>query len=333
MKTLPKAFRLLLFALAAFLPGWGGVAAAPLEINAAAAASAAPDSSGHRLWTSRSSAYRAGSWLSGVAGLDPTLDSSVSDVVFEAGGGISLFASAQPGAALRNAPTVPWCAEASGLLRIGSLGQECLMHGTLQLELPGQVGTAEVGVNAQGRRWDLGLSYGQSWLNESVSPWLSYAGSAVSRLPLATVAPAYLGRLEGRGLAIGGQWRLTEASALRLNAAINQLRLHDNPIAAPISFDRTEIGLGMVFGTLSGMLIGHTQSHIQTGPQLGSLPLPAFSGLDVGISWRTPWRAELSVGARNVISNGDPVLLPAPQANVIDAGAARTPYVRYKQDL
>jgi len=27
------------------------------------------------------------------------------------------------------------------------------------------------------------------------------------------------------------------------------------------------------------------------------------------------------------------VLLPTPQANVIDAGAARTPYVRYKQDL
>jgi len=331
MKPLTLTIRLPLLVLAACLPGWRGVAADPLEANAVLPSNPAPEGSSHRLWTARSGVYRAGSWLSGVAGLDPATEPPPSGMVFRAGGGISLFASAQAEPALRNSPTVPWCAEASGLLRIGSLGQQCLMQGTLQLELPGQVATAEVGIAAEGKRWELGLSYGQTWLEDATSPWLTYAGSTAPRLPTAAIAPNDLERLDRRGLAMAAQWRLTEASALQLNAAINQLRLQDNPIAAPIKLDRTEIGLGLVFGALSGTVTGHTQSSI--GPQLGSLPLPAFSGLDVGISWRTPWRAELSVGTHNVISNGDPVLLPTPQANVIDAGAARTPYVRYKQDL
>ena len=58
---------------------------------------------------------------------------------------------------------------------------------------------------------------------------------------------------------------------------------------------------------------------------------PALAGkrwttLDLGVSWRTPWSGELSVGAQN--------LWTAPIHSPRDAESqARTPYIQYRQDL
>ena len=62
---------------------------------------------------------------------------------------------------------------------------------------------------------------------------------------------------------------------------------------------------------------------------------PWWAGLDLGVSWRTPWAGTLSVGAHNLISRGTPPDLgETPDANVSEDNVfSRTPYVRYEQDF
>ena len=52
-----------------------------------------------------------------------------------------------------------------------------------------------------------------------------------------------------------------------------------------------------------------------------------WTALDLGVSWRTPWRGEISVGAQNLWS----APLDAPRD--ADPNQARTPYIQYRQDL
>jgi hypothetical protein len=54
-----------------------------------------------------------------------------------------------------------------------------------------------------------------------------------------------------------------------------------------------------------------------------------WKGLGLGLTWRTPWNGQLSVGADNVVTRGkNPFSLKGAQS---DDGT--TPYVRYQQDL
>lgn len=54
-----------------------------------------------------------------------------------------------------------------------------------------------------------------------------------------------------------------------------------------------------------------------------------WEGFGVGLTWRTPWSGQLSVGAENVVTRGKNPF--APQNNSEDEGTV--PYVRYQQDL
>ena len=53
-----------------------------------------------------------------------------------------------------------------------------------------------------------------------------------------------------------------------------------------------------------------------------------WQGLGLGLTWRTPWSGQLSVGADNVVTRGKNPFSPAGQD---DEGTV--PYVRYQQDL
>ena len=52
-----------------------------------------------------------------------------------------------------------------------------------------------------------------------------------------------------------------------------------------------------------------------------------WQGLGLGLTWRTPWSGQLSVGAENVITRGKNPFANSEQ----DEGTV--PYVRYQQDL
>lgn len=56
---------------------------------------------------------------------------------------------------------------------------------------------------------------------------------------------------------------------------------------------------------------------------------PQWEGLGVGLTWRTPWSGQLTVGAENVVTRGKNPF--APSNGEKDEGTV--PYVRYEQDL
>ena len=54
-----------------------------------------------------------------------------------------------------------------------------------------------------------------------------------------------------------------------------------------------------------------------------------WRGIGLGLTWRTPWSGQLTVGADNVVTRGkNPFAAPA---GADEQGT--TPYVRYEQDL
>lgn len=82
------------------------------------------------------------------------------------------------------------------------------------------------------------------------------------------------------------------------------------------------ISVGGGFGAFGGSIVGYV---IDTPGQ------PRWEGLGLGLTWRTPWRAQLTVGADNVITRGKNPFAPIGPEAQTDEGTV--PYVRYEQDL
>lgn len=267
-----------------------------------------------------------------VSPLSQASNESAAGVVFDRNGRISLSAGLGVDPAHNDVlATLPWCAEASGLLRVGAFGRDCLMQGTVQLELPGRVATAGTGAQWRGERFDLSLAYGFSWLLPNTGDHLNVPYAATQDLSLSAfgaqpLLPGMSGEAQGVGL--NSQWRLTAESAVQLNAALHQLRLRSGSATPVFDLQQAMLDVGMNYGAFSGNVTGRVN---RLNEQPG-YPNSYWSGIDVGVSWRTPWRGELTVGARNVVgksSNEE----PTPAERTLSETSARTPYVRYKQDL
>ena len=63
--------------------------------------------------------------------------------------------------------------------------------------------------------------------------------------------------------------------------------------------------------------------------------LDSLTTFDVHFTWRTPWNANLSVGASNVLNAGadGATAVETPPVDPLESIYGRIPYVRYKQDL
>ena len=182
------------------------------------------------------------------------------------------------------------------------------MQGTVQLELPGRVATAGTGAQWRGERFDLSLAYGFSWLLPNTGDHLNVPYAATQDLSLSAfgaqpLLPGMSGEAQGVGL--NSQWRLTAESAVQLNAALHQLRLRSGSATPVFDLQQAMLDVGMNYGAFSGNVTGRVN---RLNEQPG-YPNSYWSGIDVGVSWRTPWRGELTVGARNVVgksSNEEP---------------------------
>ena len=58
-----------------------------------------------------------------------------------------------------------------------------------------------------------------------------------------------------------------------------------------------------------------------------------WGGLDLGLTWRTPWRGTLTFGAKNLVVSGKPPTYLDPERAGDAVDQERVPYVRYQQDL
>lgn len=187
------------------------------------------------------------------------------------------------------------------------------------------VTSATLGMGWTSSQGVLDLSYGLSWLKSPAmtSPGMDPVFDPLSSLGFGNdLAWSALGAEES-SLFAKGRWRFQHNSAVDVTASYG--RLHGTHVAGAllptVDLDQLSLSLGLDVGSLRGAIIGHVLS--SDDPLLAG---KRWTTLDLGISWRTPWAGELSVGAQNILA--------APSSSPREAdGQARTPYIQYRQDL
>ena len=181
----------------------------------------------------------------------------------------------------------------------------------------------ELGASYNVGPYMVGLSVGT---NSAVKPNL-----ALPRI-LPRVAPGVDGlssfdsdlhvRARGR-LQIGGN------TGIDLGASTGRIQLLPGNALGVNTLDQSTLSFGVDHGPLSGSLVERT---IQPQVAIPGSPLTSrrWSSIDLGVTWRLPWRGELSVGAQNLWSSGS---APANNPMGPEPDQSRTPYVQYHQDL
>jgi hypothetical protein len=182
-------------------------------------------------------------------------------------------------------------------------------------------------------RAGLDLSFGLSWLSvEQPQRFDSARGNLIGLPGLMDLSPLQITvpgvTLQARVAQLGGTldigengWLRLEAQSLRGDQPATSLWAQPLPVIDSDAL-RLSAGAGAFSGALTGRII-----ELQGSPGL-------LNSLDLGVSWRTPWRGELTVGATQYWNRGntsDWPLRELPPA--VEESSARVPYVRYHQDL
>jgi hypothetical protein len=176
----------------------------------------------------------------------------------------------------------------------------------------------------------LDLSYGLSWMRTQGDA-LTLGTLALSDLPIPVLAlpDALMLAPDGEtAVFVRSRWQFGQGSALDIGASYARSHLSSVGImgstfgSSSVDLDKLSLSLGLDAGSLRGAIVGHVLS--SDDPVLAG---KRWTTLDLGISWRTPWSGELSVGAQNLWS------APNSPRDATDTTQARTPYIRYRQDL
>ena len=129
-------------------------------------------------------------------------------------------------------------------------------------------------------------------------------------------------RVEQNDLAVFGQKNIGREGFVRIGGAVARARLV--PIAdVPAMADRwnsKSLSVGGGFGAFSANIVGRVVD-VPGQPE-------KWEGLGLGLTWRTPWSGQLTVGAENVVTRGKNPFSPGS-----DSDEGTVPYVRYEQDL
>jgi hypothetical protein len=280
-----------------------------------------------------------------------------SSVGFGIGGFIDLGSGRFYGSADRlvNAPqmsfasTPVWCGGITALMDAAGMTDDCVApFGPTRFPELSRT-QLSIGYALDGR--DLRLVYGDTSAVSGNGDWLIVPqdtgsfGNSANSIPF--VLPGASGLAPTRDFTLSGSLPMGRFGDLTLAAGYAQMRPQPGAIAlvpfagavpgnppfsntTPFSLaplDQTALRVGMRRGAFSGAITGRVV-RAENDPNARS-----WTGLDLGISWRTPWSAEISFGAENLIGRGNSALLPAPPDAANSENAARTPYVRYRQDL
>ncbi len=206
------------------------------------------------------------------------------------------------------------CSSTSGA-NIGNLASRCLLA-SLGDEQPGrgQRLAATTSIGNQNNR--LGFSAGTA--RETVMPsWLEAGrGSAL----------AAGGRVEQNDLQVFGQKSLGTEAYVSIAGTYARARLIPLAEATPglaERWDSKSLSVGGGYGPFSANIVGRVVD------MRGRPGDNKWEGLGLGLTWRTPWSGQLTVGAENVITRGRNPF--APSNGEADEGTV--PYVRYEQGL
>lgn len=152
------------------------------------------------------------------------------------------------------------------------------------------------------------------------------AGSGRDTLPAWLAGPNKTPalRTEQNDLTVFGQKNIGREGFVSIGGTYAKARLVPMSDVSPALMDRWDsksLTIGAGYGNFSGNIIGRV---VDVPGQPGK-----WEGLGVGLTWRTPWSGQLTVGAENVVTRGKNPF--APRNESTDEGTV--PYVRYEQDL
>jgi hypothetical protein len=149
------------------------------------------------------------------------------------------------------------------------------------------------------------------------------ASSGRDTLPGWLVPGAPRHQIDVNDLTVFAQKNVRREGFVSIAGTVAKARLVPASEAAPDLADRwssKSLTIGGGYGAFGASIVGHV---VDTPGQ------PAFGGLGLGLTWRTPWSGQLTVGADNVVTRGkNPFSTSGAES---DDGAV--PYVRYEQDL
>ncbi|HEY2394884.1 MAG TPA: hypothetical protein VGH81_02730 [Rudaea sp.] len=184
---------------------------------------------------------------------------------------------------------------------------------------------------------DLDLSYGMAWYhhdyttpgNSGRAPIDLFGTAGSTTFPTLLIPGLEGSDVQNAGLSALGRWRFDGPTGLDLGASLNHIQLYAPAGSTPLtSLNQAAVTFGLRYGSFSGNVTGHV-----LGPVDAFNGNSRWAGLDIGLSWRTPWQGQLSVGTQNLWSSGMLPSLNEPGAREVDSNQARVPYVQYHQDL
>jgi hypothetical protein len=199
-------------------------------------------------------------------------------------------------------------------------------------------GAVHLGTGITTGNLDVDLSYSLSWLHMGdeqhlgggTQPtfWDLFSGTSGSNVPTLVIPGIELGSLQSSSLNAGGRWHFDENQSLDLNAAFGRIQLEVPGNVALPNLNQAALSVGVRSGPFSGVVVGHV-----LGPADLLNSGQHWSSLDLGISWRAPWRGVFSIGAQNLWSSGNLPSMVEPSAREPEMTQSRVPYVQYHQDL
>ena len=197
---------------------------------------------------------------------------------------------------------------------INSLASHCLLA-----KLGDDTGTSSArrlstttALNRQGNRF--GLTTGTTQ-GASLPAWLG--GTSTT--------PAHAYRVEQNDLQVFGQKSLGSEAYVSIAGTYARARLVPLAEAAPSvvdHWDSKSLSVGGGYGPFSANVIGRVVD-------VPGQPTSKWEGLGLGLTWRTPWSGQLTVGAENIVTRGKNPFSPSNGST--DEGTM--PYVRYEQGL
>jgi len=198
------------------------------------------------------------------------------------------------------------CDRRTGLATgIGNLANHCMLAALEQDTRGGRQAGAGASISRAGGK--IGLALGSA--RDALPAWLSpnSKASKVDQNKLTVYGQKNIGR--EATVSIGGTW-----------ARARLIPVGDVPALAD-RWNTKSVSVGAGVGAFSANIVGRV---VDTPENAGR-----WEGLDVGLTWRTPWSGQLTVGAENVVTRGKNPF----STGKTDADEGTVPYVRYEQDL
>src|SRR5690606_33779422 len=227
---------------------------------------------------------------------------------------------------LETNPTLGLLCESSALARrVGNLAQHCLAS-TLSPGPSFVLPTAQPqpGLRAEarldGERGSLVASLGLRQVD--LDGPLLLPGALTGNAPLNLSLMPAGAQFEQEDIGLRGQLNFGDSVWVSIGGTVARGRIV--PAAAlpgglVPQWDTGTLSLGGGVGNFGGEIVGRV---IEVPGMEGQ-----FRNIGLGLTWRAPWKARVSVGAENIYSSGNNPFVDD------DEDTGRVPYIRYEQDL